>query len=293
MECENSLVSVIVPAYNHENYIQQCLDSIIAQNYDNIELIVLNDGSKDNTYSKILEYKDKCLTRFKNFQIINKENEGVSKTLNKGIELSKGKFICFIASDDMMIEGRIKKQVEYMNLNNSSISCGNSLILNENTKSSKSIINEKLKLQYKGNQFYNLIINYFISSPTVMINKSVIEKIGKFDENSKIEDWPYYVKASRDFKIDFINENLCYYRIHGNNTQTNKKNMFIIEKQVLNKFFEMYDLPTNIKKKAMSELYIRNKERNKNQIGKIKDIFISQIYYFDTKRIRDYLKKRI
>lgn len=293
MDLVDSLVTVIVPAYNHEQFISDCIESIINQDYKNIELIILNDGSKDRTTNKILEYEEKCKKRFHNFIFIDKDNQGVAKTINQGINLSKGKYICFIASDDMMIEGRIKKQVEFMNKKDSNISCGNSLIIKGNTKTNIPVISDDLKVNYyNGSQFYNLIINYFISSPTVMIKKRLIDEVGMYDEKFKIEDWPYYVRIAEKYSIDFIDEYLCYYRIHNNNTQTNKKNMSIEERKILRYFFITYKIPLRVKRRAIEELYIRNRNRHTTKIGRVIDIVISQIYYLDIKKLKNYFASK-
>ena len=290
----DSLVTVIIPAYNHENFILDCIESIINQDYENIELIILNDGSTDRTAIKILQYEEKCKKRFQNFMFIDKDNEGVSKTINKGIILSKGDFICIIASDDMMIKGRIKKQVEFMKDKVSSISCGNSLIIKGNTKTYIPVISDSLKkMYYNGKQFHNLIIDYFISSPTVMMKKSLIDQIGFYDEKFKIEDWPYYVKVVEKYNIDFIDDYLCYYRIHDHNTQTNKKKMFIEEKKILFYFFKTYKLPLRIKRKAMGELYLRNKIRHATKVNRFIDVVISQIYYLNINRIKKFMIKKL
>jgi len=292
MDKLNSLVTVIIPAYNHEKYIVGCIESIINEDYANIELIILNDGSKDKTADKILEYEEKCKKRFIDFIFIDKKNEGLSKTLNKGIELSKGKYICCIASDDMMMSGRIKKQVKFMEERESVISCGNAFVIKNNKKTDISVIDDELKKNYfTGSQFHNLIVNYFISSPTVMMKKCLIDEMGSYDERFKIEDWPYYVKVAQKHHIDFIDDYLCYYRIHDHNTQTNKKNMFIEEKKIIKYFFDTYKLPFFIKRKALSKLYIRNKMRNDSYIGKVRDVLLSQIYYLDIRRILRYLHK--
>jgi alpha-1,3-rhamnosyltransferase len=94
------LISVIIPAYNHEMYIGETIRSLIIQSYENVELIILNDGSRDNTNQVIRDIRLECEKRFVDFKYINKDNEGIIKTLNKGLSLAGGKFIYIIASDD-------------------------------------------------------------------------------------------------------------------------------------------------------------------------------------------------
>ena len=89
------LISIIVPVYNCEEYIEKCIDSILHQTYQNFEVIVINDGSKDNTLEKLKKYINK-----NKITIISIENNGVSNARNLGIKNSKGDYICFIDSDD-------------------------------------------------------------------------------------------------------------------------------------------------------------------------------------------------
>jgi len=94
----NEKITVIVPVYNVEHYLDKCLDSLINQTYKNLEIIVINDGSTDNSLEVIKEYAD--ANDF--IRVIDKENEGVAKTRNKGIQLAKGKYVVFIDNDDFV-----------------------------------------------------------------------------------------------------------------------------------------------------------------------------------------------
>ena len=94
------LISIIIPAYNIENYIAKCLDSLLNQTYKNIEIIVVNDGSSDNTGKVIDDY----VSKYKNIKVIHKENAGVSAARNKGIEVANGDYIGFVDGDDTVDE---------------------------------------------------------------------------------------------------------------------------------------------------------------------------------------------
>lgn len=107
MEKEKYLVSVIVPVYNVEKYLGRCIESILKQTYKNIELILINDGSDDNS----LEICNKFSDTDKRIRVIDKENTGVSSTRNLGIELAKGRYLCFIDSDDYVENTYIEKLV--------------------------------------------------------------------------------------------------------------------------------------------------------------------------------------
>ena len=114
----NELISVIVPAYNHENYIEECIDSIINQSYKNIELIILNDGSKDKTAEKIKLKSQECKIRFKRFVFIDKKNnDGVAKTLNKGCSIAEGKYLTICASDDSFVFNAFEIMYDFLENN--------------------------------------------------------------------------------------------------------------------------------------------------------------------------------
>ena len=111
----NPLVSVIMPAYNHELYIKEALQSVINQTYKNIEFIIINDGSTDRTVEIIEKFIKNNQDR--NIQIVNKQNEGVCKTMNIGLAMATGDYIAFLASDDKWIEKKIEAQVAFMESN--------------------------------------------------------------------------------------------------------------------------------------------------------------------------------
>ena len=103
------LVSVIIPCYNHQNYVEKSLKSVFDQTYKNIEIIVIDDGSKDNSVNILKE-----LQKNNHFILECQENMGVCKTLNKAISMSKGKYIAILASDDYWDLPKIEKQVKVL-----------------------------------------------------------------------------------------------------------------------------------------------------------------------------------
>lgn len=107
MKLNESLVSVIVPVYNAEKYLKKCMESILKQTYENIELILINDGSID----KSLDICNQFSKRDRRIRVIDKDNSGVSDTRNLGIMLAKGKYLCFVDSDDYIEENYIEKMI--------------------------------------------------------------------------------------------------------------------------------------------------------------------------------------
>lgn len=108
MPIKNPLVSIIVPTYNVKHYIRECIESILNQTYKNIEIIIVNDGSTDNSMYMIDDY----ITSIDKIKVINQENQGLSAARNSGIEEAKGKYIAMIDSDDKIKPDFIKNLVK-------------------------------------------------------------------------------------------------------------------------------------------------------------------------------------
>lgn len=110
-------ISVIIPVYNAEKFLKKCLDSVISQTYDNWEVIAIDDGSKDGSYSILLDYAN----RDKRFQVFSQENQGPGPTRNRAISIATGEYIVFLDSDDYIDSSYFKDLNEYVSLNNSDV----------------------------------------------------------------------------------------------------------------------------------------------------------------------------
>jgi alpha-1,3-rhamnosyltransferase len=123
------LISALIPTYNHEKYIQETINSIINQTYQNIELIIIDDGSTDSTWQKMQEMEELCKKRFKRVVFKTKENEGLCLTLNKLLDEAQGEYIYLIASDDLAKPQAIEKQLLYIIKNNAVVVVGDNEII--------------------------------------------------------------------------------------------------------------------------------------------------------------------
>ena len=103
---KNPKVSIIIPAYNHEKYVGETIQSVLDQTFNDFELIIINDGSTDNTEAEILKFKDDRI------QYTFQSNRGLSATLNRGIELARGEFFNFLPSDDMFLPEKLAHPIE-------------------------------------------------------------------------------------------------------------------------------------------------------------------------------------
>lgn len=139
MKCEEEKVSIIVPIYNGEKYLQYCIESILNQEYYNIEVILLDDGSTDKT-SQIC---DRFATLDSRVRVIHQDNIGVSKTRQKSVSIAKGKYIAFVDADDYIKKDYINRLYTELKENNVDVVCCNSIDINQK------IIEKKNKCKYK------------------------------------------------------------------------------------------------------------------------------------------------
>lgn len=244
MSGNNSLVSVIIPAYNHEKYVQETIESIINQTYQNLELIIIDDGSKDSTWQKIQEMKQRCEHRFSRVIFETKQNEGTCKTLNRLINLSSGEYIYLIASDDIAKDYAIEKEVEFLS-NNKDYALvvgdneiidgeGNRCYWDENynniydkSKAKYLTFGDKLKtgrdFDFTSEEFgmYHTLYNGNYIPNGYLIRKSIFEKTGLFTTNAPLEDYWLMLQISKYAKMKYLDEILFSYRWHDNNSIKN------------------------------------------------------------------------
>ena len=205
-----SLVSVIIPFYNSENYLYDCLQSVRKQTYRNIEIILVDDGSRDGSY----EICEKELKKDQRIKLFSQENGGVSKARNLGIDNAKGKYICFVDSDDLVMEDFIEKMINFIDKADIVI-CG-FIKLKEDEK--KYILEDRGLLS-EDKVYYNTMCNNMIGLYSVnkMYKTSIINKYNiRFKENIAVgEDMVFLTTYYHYCKSFFyINEPLYTYKIN-------------------------------------------------------------------------------
>ena len=278
---DDALISVLIPAYNHENYIQDTIDSVIRQTYNNIELIIIDDGSSDNTLAKIKEYESKCQKRFKRFLYSTQKNQGTVKTLNSLLSKAKGEYIAMIASDDMYYDEALELELEELKKDpNVSLVTGRSLYINSQGKvcylNSKQQLTESIScakwkdyndyvsstrsVDYLSNNFgsYDSLAPYNYISNGYLIKRSFLDKVLPFKEQAPMEDYWLMLQLSKISKFKFIDKPLFYYRQHDTNTIKNKPKMKKMGDMTLS-----YERTLYLKEdtKDMNEAYLEYKNK--------------------------------
>lgn len=229
------LVSVVIPCYNHAQFVQDCIQSVIDQTYANIELIIIDDGSKDQSVEKIEEMLDKCRSRFSRFEFRHRPNKGLSATLNEALEWCQGKYFSVIASDDMMLKDKTQVQVSYLlnaDDNVTGVFGGYQLIDNKNKAIECSV---RPHNQFSHNQI--IMHNFELPAPTALLKLNKIREVGGYLENIKLEDWYMWLKLTENGdELVYISEKLCNYRTHNDNFSKNLDLMHYERIRVLNFF---------------------------------------------------------
>ncbi len=198
------LITVVIPTYNRANLIKDAIKTVFSQTYQKFEIIIVDDGSEDNTSEVIKNLTDERI------KYIYQKNSGVSSARNNGIKNAKGEYIAFLDSDDLWHPQKLEKQLSVLE-NNPNIG----LV----TSSSKYITFEKKFIKIKKHCAEgNILLNpdrVFCGTPTLLIRKNIFEKSGLFDETMNFcEDWDLFFRISLICGVYSIPEVLTYVRSH-------------------------------------------------------------------------------
>lgn len=218
MKRNDPLVSVIMPAYNAEKYVGFAIQSILEQTYKDLELIVINDCSTDDTKSVIQTYLEKD----ERVRLIdNPHNMKIARSLNRGIESSKGKYIARMDADDWSYPYRIEKQVELMENDPEIVLCsGNMEICDKDM-----VVKSKSNMPQEHEKIMKVILQYNpMVSPAMMWKKETSLEVNGFMEDTITEDYMFVLDMSTKGLLINLNDTLIKYRIIKS-SMTSTKNM--------------------------------------------------------------------
>lgn len=279
-------VSVIIPAYNHEKYVGKSIESILNQTYKNIELIIIDDGSRDKTWDVISSYRKQCEDRLTGFFFKKQENSGTCVTLSRLISLTTGKYVFFIASDDIAESESIELFVKFLEQNDDyALVVGENAIIDEDGRrcywdinrnnvyySEESVyktfteflenVNRKRLESFDSEEFgtYESLFSGNYIPNGYMIRRDILNKIHGFTKEAPLEDWFLMLQVSKYGKMKFLRMLTYYYRWHASNTIKNKelvnaaeRKTFLYEVKLLqNKYSNLYKL-------VSEKMFLKNK----------------------------------
>lgn len=204
-------VSVIIPVYNHERYVEDAIISVFEQDYPNIELIVINDGSVDSSNDKIIKLKERY-----SFKYINQKNHGLSQTLLNGLTYCTGEYLALVASDDQWLKNKISVQMKHMLSSQDSVACC-ALVNIIDEHNNITLRNPGVKIErYDFNRI--MVEGFNIPPATILIDRNIL-KTDFFDSSLKVEDLYLWLKLTElGGYLDILPDVLANYRIHSSNT---------------------------------------------------------------------------
>lgn len=261
----NPLISIIIPTYNRPYYLNLTIQSVVKQTYQNIEVLVIDDGTP-NTNNEVLCKK---FDKVKYIKI--KNSGGPAKPRNVGIRAAKGKYIAFVDDDDLWLLTKLEKQVAILE-NNLDFGLVHSCceVINENGIKRNEIIGRPRALNVKhGDVSMRMIGNWTLMMPTPLIRKEVVDAVGFYNEIMLAagEDTEFWTRCSFATKFYYIDEPLAQYRIHSQNISSRKENYRklsfhlkeVLVQQRINKRISKNEYDTLILKMCINQInYIKD-----------------------------------
>jgi teichuronic acid biosynthesis glycosyltransferase TuaG len=234
---EKGLVSIITPMYNGERFIGQTIDSVIAQNYQNWEMIIIDDGSKDQGALKVTEYtvKDNRIT------LVQQPNAGCGAARNNGIRRAKGQYISLLDADDTWNPNFLEKQLQLMNEKNACLVYSSHTRIDENSNECLKPFIVPDKVNYK-----DMLKTCYISCLTGLYN---IERFGKVylreDMKNLRDDYVYWLEIMKKVEVAYGNQEvLANYRILDSSASRKKKKVIVPHFKVLYKIEKLGLIPS-------------------------------------------------
>lgn len=212
------MVSIVIPCFNAEKWIAQTLSSALDQSYDNVEIIVIDDGSTDSSVSVVTEKSDKIKILFHE----DRKNYGQSSAINLGIKYAQGEFVAFLDSDDLWERDKLLKQVAYLQQNpDVALVYTNGQAIDAENVAQYSLFEAN---HHESNEAGDLLLNCYIRTPsTVMMRIEAIYETGTFDTSLQSCDHDYWLRVTERFKIAYLADQLTSYRRHPTQLSGNRR----------------------------------------------------------------------
>lgn len=251
----NPLVSVIMPTYNCAAYIPEAIDSVLAQRYNNYELIIVDDGSTDNTEEVLRLYQN-------DVTYIKQSNAGPATARNRGIDECRGEILAFLDADDIWYPERLEKSVEFL-LEHQDVKMVSSDVdfFDETGISIKDQIRSE-KTVYEGNIYSKLFIDNYISTITITFWKECLKKSGLFDVSIKgPEDFDLWLRIAYYYRYAFLPIGLAGYRLRPGSLVSGYDNFLNARLKIISKhvklFPDFFKKHPNLIKQAEETLFLR------------------------------------
>ena len=217
------LVSVLIPAFNHERFVRRSLDSVLEDPYPAKELIVIDDGSTDRTGALIADWvATHCMDI--PIEYVQRENRGIAATLNELAARANGEFLRPGASDDYLLPGGLAAQVSYLQEHpGKGAVIGDSIVVDQHDRklhdSGMCDLHGADKSLYRSDDGIRraVIRQWAVGGPVALIRKRALDTVDRWSEGLRIEDWDLFLRLAARDALGFIDVSVCAYRMHGAN----------------------------------------------------------------------------
>jgi glycosyltransferase involved in cell wall biosynthesis len=196
-------ISIIIPTYNRSDFLKEAIDSVLKQTWKDFELIIVDDGSTDNTQEILSNYTGKI-------SLISTEHKGPSAARNRGIQTAQGEYIAFLDSDDIWKPDKLKKQMDFFNNNPHIFICQTEEIW---IRKGRRVNPRKIHAKHSGWIFEKCLPLCIVSPSSVMLHRRVFDRVGLFDEKMPAcEDYDLWLRVTPHYQIHLIDEPLIIKR---------------------------------------------------------------------------------
>ncbi|HXD33292.1 MAG TPA: glycosyltransferase [Pyrinomonadaceae bacterium] len=210
-------VSVFIPSYNHAQFLPAAIESVLAQTYPNVELVIVDDGSSDNSFEIASSYAAKYPTIVRVFTHPNRANLGISMTVNEGFKKSTGEFFSGLPSDDVLMPDKLEKQVRYLQSHPDvgwiygKVQCVDDKENPLPETFGHDVSNDPRPVE-------RLIIDNAVPGMSVLARRECFERVGDHTPDLLYSDWEFWIRMASQFKMAFMDRKLVKFRFHGHNT---------------------------------------------------------------------------
>jgi glycosyltransferase involved in cell wall biosynthesis len=220
------LVSVLVPVYNHAAYVSECLDSILNEDYGRLELIIIDDGSRDASWAIIQEWVQRHRNRFVRVVAETQSNQGICKTFNRLVSVADGEYLTITASDDALVRGGIRARVAHLQAHAGHLAVfGCVTIIGDNDKAVKWLADRQQhsRLAWRQPRLFarELLLRWNLAGPVLMCRRTAFDPqigVGLYDERFCFEDLDFFLRLLSRDALGFVDRVVAAYRIHATST---------------------------------------------------------------------------
>lgn len=222
------LVSVVIPSFNHSQYIEQTIRSVLSQSYNSVQLIVVDDGSSDGSVALL-----HALAKELDFELLVQENRGVCATLNRGIrERARGEWIAIIGSDDLWRSDKIELQMQALAARPEAKFCYSRgrAFMNGSLPETGRVFPGRV---FEGHLLKRVLFRQHVPAGTMLFSRELYDSLGGFDESLREEDWDWVIRCAASTPFASVAEPLLLYRLHPESTMRKSDPLMLLHQKLL------------------------------------------------------------